>query len=160
MRPIRYLALLLGLAVATAGAQTVGPPRPGPRDLCPVCGMLIAKYPNWTATVVYRDGHAHHFDGARDLFKYMTDVQKYAPGHRRQDIAAIFVTDFYDLRRIDARHAWYVVGSDVYGPMGHELIPLASADDAREFMQEHHGRSILRFDEVTPEVVAAVEAGK
>ena len=24
-------------------------PQPGPRDLCPVCGMLVAKYPAWVA---------------------------------------------------------------------------------------------------------------
>ena len=32
--------------------------------------------------------------------------------------------EYYSLTRIDARAAWYVIGSGVVGPMGHELIPL------------------------------------
>ena len=66
-------------------------------DLCPVCGMIVSKYPNWTATVVWKDGHAHHFDGAKDMFKFLHALPKYAPGHKREDITTIVVTDFYDL---------------------------------------------------------------
>jgi len=84
---------------------------------------FVARYPEWVATVVYRDGHAHHFDGAKDLFKYLLDLGRWAPGHRADDIATIAVTDYYAVQRIDARSAWYVIGSDMLGPMGHELIP-------------------------------------
>lgn len=77
-----------------------------------------------------RDGHAHFFDGAKDLFKFLLDPARYAPGHRKEDLAGIYVTDFYNLERIDARKAYFVVGSDVLGPMGHELVPLASKADA------------------------------
>ena len=48
-----------------------------------MCGMIVSKYPNWTATVLYKDGHTHHFDGAKDLFKYLHDLPKYVPGHAR-----------------------------------------------------------------------------
>lgn len=144
------LALLTGLLPAWAGE--VNTPSPGPRDLCPVCGMLVAKYPSWAATVLYRDGHAHHFDGAKDLFKYLHELARYAPGHRQEDIAAIAVTEYYELRRIDARQAFYVIGSDVRGPMGHELVPLATREDAEEFLRDHRGRRILTFKEVTREV--------
>jgi nitrous oxide reductase accessory protein NosL len=44
--------------------------------------------------------------------------------------------------------------------MGHELIPLASREDAEEFMRDHRGRRILRFDEVTRELPARLDAGK
>ena len=101
------------------------------------------------ATVLYRDGHAHHFDGPKDLFKYLLDLDKYAPGHRRADIAAIGVTEYYGLTRIDAQAAWYVIGSDVVGPMGHELIPLRTHEEAEEFQRDHHGKRLLCFDEVT-----------
>ena len=67
-------------------------PAPGAKETCPVCGMFVALYPDWTATVLYQDGHAHHFDGAKDLFKYLLNLPKYAPGHQQADIAAIGVT--------------------------------------------------------------------
>ncbi|MEW5726387.1 MAG: nitrous oxide reductase accessory protein NosL [Pseudomonadota bacterium] len=152
-------ALLLVVPPAGADAGGVVTPAPGPNDICPVCGMFVAKFPEWVATVVYRDGHAHHFDGAKDMFKFLADPGRYAPGHRREDIATVAVTDYYAVERIDARQALYVVGSDVLGPMGHELIPLATRADAEEFMKDHKGKAILTFDQVTAEVIRKLDSG-
>ncbi|GAB6042545.1 nitrous oxide reductase accessory protein NosL [Endothiovibrio diazotrophicus] len=154
------IALCLLLALGTAHGGEVQVPAPGPKDVCPVCGMFVAKYPNWVATVRYKDGHAHHFDGAKDLLKYLHDLPRYAPGHQQEDIAAIAVTDYYGLAHIDAHDALFVIGSDVYGPMGHELVPLATREDAEEFMADHAGRRILRFDEITPEILQDLDRGE
>jgi nitrous oxide reductase accessory protein NosL len=135
-------------------------PKPAAGDLCPVCGMIISKYPNWTATVLYKDGHAHHFDGAKDMFKYLRDLPKYAPGHREEDIKAIAVTDFYNLGKVDARQAWFVIGSDVLGPMGHELVPLANRMDAEEFLKDHKGKRALAFGQITAQLVDQVDNGR
>ncbi len=160
-RLARHVVLLLALVPAVvSGAGPIAFPDPGPRDLCPVCGMVVSKYPAWIATVVYKDGHAHHFDGAKDLFKYLFDVPRYAKGHRPQDIARIGVTEYYGLSRIDARQAWYVIGSDVTGPMGHELVPLASQADAREFLRDHGGKRILRFEDVDRALPWKLDAGR
>jgi copper chaperone NosL len=140
-------ALLVGWAALTFAQVGAGPvvPKPGPKDLCPVCGMLVSKYPNWVATVVYDDGHAHFFDGAKDMFKYLHALPKYAPGRQLGRIAAIWATDYYNLAKIDARKAYFVSGSDVLGPMGHELVPLATRADADEFLKEHKGTKLFRF---------------
>jgi copper chaperone NosL len=153
---IAVLAVLASVPLAT---QALDVPRPQPTDVCPVCGMFVAKYPESVATLVFQDGKAEHFDGAKDLFKYLLDLAKYAPGRRREDIVALAVTEYYGLRHIDAREAWFVVGSDVLGPMGHELVPLASATDAEEFLSDHRGTQILRFDDVTPEFLPRLDAG-
>jgi nitrous oxide reductase accessory protein NosL len=166
MRRRRALALLTALPLLAGpvrtGAAAPEPiiPKPGPHDLCPVCGMVVAKYPNWAATVVWRDGHSHHFDGAKDMFKFLLDLPRYAPRHRREDIAAVAVTDYYDLKRIDGRQAFYVIGSDVLGPMGHDLVPLANRADAEEFIRDHKGRRILSFDEVKTDLPARLDQGK
>ena len=162
-RPLRLTGLLLVLALSSgAGAEggISGIPKPAAKDLCPVCGMIVSKYPNWVATVLYKDGHAHHFDGAKDMFKYLQDLPKYAPGHRKEDIKAIAVTDFYNLGKVDARQAWFVIGSDVLGPMGHEFVPLANMADAEDFMKEHKGKRILRFDQVTKDLPFKLDDGK
>jgi nitrous oxide reductase accessory protein NosL len=151
-------ALLVSLWAALAVAQM--PPKPGPKDSCPVCGMLVSKYPNWVATIVYKDGHAHYFDGAKDMFKFWFDPSKYSTGHSREMIASIWATDYYSLQRIDARKAWYVTGSDVPGPMGHEFVPLATRADAEDFMREHKGVRLLTFDQVTQEMPARLDEGK
>ena len=101
------LVLAIGLWATLVVAQGTGTPpaKPGARDSCPVCGMLVSKYPNWQASIVYKDGHAHYFDGAKDMFKFWFEPAKYAAGHRREDMAALWVTDFYNLQVVDARKA-------------------------------------------------------
>ncbi len=158
-------AILLSLcALPGAGPAAAAPPasvpKPGPRDLCPVCGMIVSKYPNWVATILWNDGRTHHFDGARDLFRFLQALPKYAPDRKRRDIRFIAVTEFYNLERINAEEAFYVIGSDVLGPMGHELVPLATKADAGDFLKDHRARRILRFAEVTPEVISRLEAGR
>ncbi len=155
-----FAILLLASWAAFAAAQQPLIPKPGPKDLCPVCGMLVAKYPNWMAVALYRDKHAHYFDGAKDLFKYLHAYSKYAPGHRKEDLAGLYVTEFYGLTKIDARRAFYVIGSDVLGPMGHEFVPLETRADAEEFLKDHKGRRIVSFDQATPDLVAKVDDGK
>lgn len=152
-----FFIILASLAAAQDNVPAHGP---GEKDLCPVCGMLVSKYPNWTATVSYRDGHAHYFDGAKDMFKYLQQMPKYAPGHLEKDIDGIHVTEFYGLTRIDAHSAFYVIGSDVLGPMGHELIPLETRADAEEFLKDHKGRKILTFEQVTADIVEMADNGK
>ena len=153
------LLLVWSLGLADSNAPGVMPD-PQARDTCPVCGMLVARYPAWIATVVYADGKTDHFDGAKDLFKYLFDLPRYAPGRTDDDIVAIGVTEYYGLSRIDAYSAWYVVGSDVLGPMGHELVPLTSEDDAREFLEDHAGVRILRFDDIDPGLLRDLDGGR
>jgi nitrous oxide reductase accessory protein NosL len=141
---------------APAGEGGEGAPGPialKPSDRCPVCGMFVAKYPDWIAQAIYRDGSYAVFDGAKDLFKYLFNLPTYAPTKRAADIAALYVTDYYSLTLVDGRAAWYVVGSDVLGPMGRELIPLAAEKDARQFMADHKGKRLLRFAEVTADIL-------
>ena len=122
-----------------------------------MCGMFVYKYPDWIATVVLNNGAVLFFDGAKDLFKFYFDLQKYLPDLSQGDITGIFVTEYYDVKPIDARKAFYVIGSDVYGPMGRELIPLGSDADARQFMQDHQGKRILKFDKITTAVIEKLD---
>lgn len=152
--------LLLAWLLLPGGAGWAGvtAPAPGARALCPVCGMFVAKYPAWVSTVVWRDGQAHHFDGVKDLCRFLQDLPRFAPGRQASEVATVVVTDYYGLTLVEANQAWYVLGSDVTGPMGHELVPLASAEEAREFMADHGGQ-VLRFGEITPQVLNALEGG-
>jgi len=155
-------ALMVGLVprIARAEAPPVDLPATGPRDACPVCGMFPSKYPDWVATILWADGQAVHFDGAKDFFKYLADLPRYAPGRSRDQIVGMGVTEYYGVTRIDAQLAQYVIGSDVYGPMGHELVALATEADAAEFMRDHAGKALLRFDEVTADTLAALDKGQ
>jgi nitrous oxide reductase accessory protein NosL len=154
--PSVLLGLLTGAGEAGEGGG-VGPVRPKPTDKCPVCGMFVSKYPDWVAQAIYRDGSYSLFDGAKDLFKYLLDPKRYAPTKRADELAGLYVTDYYALTPIDARKARYVIGSDVLGPMGREAIPFAKEAEAQEFLRDHKGKRLLAFSEVTAEVVKGLE---
>lgn len=144
---------------------------------CPVCGMRPALYPNWLAAIETTDGRTFYFDGVKDMMKFSYEPQRYHETVALEDVKRMLVTDYYDLGRIDAREAWYVVGSNVFGPMGHELIPFRSKADAVTFsqdhinqdhinpvhkiqdhqIQDHQIQGVIPFSMITPEVVSGLD---
>jgi len=157
MIPILALFLclfLIGTGYASSESGTVAP---SGKDKCPVCGMFVYKYPGWLARMYLADGSTEFFDGAKDLFKYYFNIRKYSPHRSRKDTRTILVMEYYGMDFLDARKAFFVIGSDVYGPMGHELIPLANLEDARTFMKDHKGKRILTFGEITPAVISTLD---
>jgi copper chaperone NosL len=140
-----------------AWADEVKPGKITPADKCPVCGMFVAKYPDFIDQVVFKDGSHAFFDGVKDLMKYYFDLPKYNPGKTTADIAAILVTDYYTMDLIDGFKAFYVIGSDVYGPMGRELMPFKDEAAAKEFKVDHKGTAILLFKDITPELIKTLD---
>jgi len=126
-------------------------------DKCPVCGMFVAKYKDFLAQIVFKDGSYALFDGAKDMFKYYFNVKKYNAAKDPSDIAFIYVTDYYSMIPLDGRTAWYVIGSDVFGPMGRELMPFAQKAEALEFMKDHSGKEVIPFASVTPEMIKGLD---
>ena len=148
---LAWLALAAVLPAAGSGAaQAI---KPGAKDKCPVCGMFVAGYPAFLAEIQFRDGFRACFDGPKDMFRYYFEPEKYHAGRKTGDIAAVYVTDYYNLEMIDGRQAFYIAGSDVLGPMGHELVPVGREDQARTFLDDHKGKSLLKFNEITLEIV-------
>ena len=123
---------------------------------CPVCGMFVAKYPDWSATARFKDGTTSYYDGPKDMFSHYFDIARYTPGKRQADIIALAVKEYYSLAMIDARAAFFVTGSDVYGPMGSELIPFLNEKDALSFKIDHRGKRILRFNEITRQSIQSL----
>jgi len=147
------LALMSSASVSQAGAV----PAPAAMDKCAVCGMFVAKYPAWTASAGFNDLSSVFFDGPKDLFAYLLDTRKYNPSKSSKTVTAVRVKDYYTLKVIDGQTAFYVLGSDVYGPMGGELVPFEKEDDARVFLGDHKGRRVLRFKDITPDVIKSLE---
>lgn len=122
-------------------------------EKCPVCGMFIYKYPRWAAQIFYKHGeHEHHFsfDGVKDLMKFYFDSAKWGDykSSTIKNITKIAVTDYYSQKAVNGKVAFYVIGSDIYGPMGHELIPFESLADAKIFKDDHKGKKIIKFEDI------------
>ncbi|WP_456323989.1 nitrous oxide reductase accessory protein NosL [Hydrogenimonas sp.] len=132
------------------------------QDKCPVCGMFVYKHPRWAAFIYYEKNKkmAHlAFDGVKDMMKFYLDPNRWGDyGDIKNHIVKMVVRDYYTLKPILAKKAWYVVGSDVLGPMGNELIPFATKEAAENFMRDHHGKKIVRFDEIDESLIESLDA--
>jgi len=150
---VLFYLMIAGSALAAQNTFATPPAK----AKCPVCGMFVAKYPDWACSMTFRDSASVYFDGPKDLFTYYLNPGKYGPARKQADIADIHVKDYYSLAVIDGRQAFYVVGSNVLGPMGKELVPFAVKDDADGFMRDHRGVKILRFNEISRSVLKGLE---
>ncbi len=121
---------------------------------CPVCGMFVSKYPKWAAEMVV-DGKTYYFDGVKDMMKFYIFDGDFP--YDRSKIEKMLVTDYYTLEAIPAKEAYYVIGSKLYGPMGNELIPFKTEKEARDFMADHGGDRIVRFDQITGKMVMGLD---
>ena len=143
-------------------------------DQCEVCGMVIPNHPGPTTEIFYADetpsGHPNpaRFDSTWEAFQY--DFERQNQGWTRQ---VFYVTDYsaveYELTTdggdtlisthvaasdfVDAERVTFVVGSEVKGAMGRDLIGFSERSDAESFQAEHGG-SLVAFDDVTEGTIA------
>ncbi len=151
MKKVLCVLSICFLIMTSAGyGLAEGPKHPGDKDKCPVCGMAVKPYPNWVAEIEFTDGSYAFFDGPKDMFRYYFNLSKY--GKDKSQIKALYVTEYYTTKliRADEEDLYFIVGSDVMGPMGAELIPVKGKANAETFMKDHKGRKMIRFSEVTP----------
>ncbi len=137
-----------------AGPTDQTPPQ---REKCSVCGMFTSMFADQNAKIQFKGGTQAAFCGAKCMFKYYLNMGKYNPSKNKNDVAAISVKDHDTATSIDALKAFYVIWSDVYGPMGHEPIPFEKEADAKKFMKEHKGKKILRFKGITPKLIWSLD---
>jgi len=110
---------------------------------CAHCGMIYEKYPKWHATVATADEGTLYYCSNRCMFVHLLESDP------PKDIESVRVVDYYDLKDIDGLEAFYVVGSDVVGPMGKGFVALSGKEAAETFSKEHKGQKVLKFGEVT-----------
>ncbi len=121
---------------------------------CPVCGMFVSKYPKWSALMEI-EGKKHYFDGVKDMMKFYIFDADFP--YDRERVKTFVVSDFYTLNTIPAKKAFYVIGSDIFGPMGDELIPFSTEKAAKNFFMDHNGKKIVTFDKITPKMVMELD---
>lgn len=155
MRFIIAIVLLSLLAPLTVTAASV--PAADAKTHCSVCGMFVQRHPDWQVVLELDSAPPQFFCAPKDLFKFLLFPDRYHPHLSRQQIKAIHLKDYYSLEVIDGRGAYFVTGSDIRGPMGNDLIPFLRREDAQGFLQDHKGRHLLPFADITPAVLQELE---
>jgi nitrous oxide reductase accessory protein NosL len=127
--------------------------RPKEDTRCPVCGMFVAKYPRWLAKIASGEEQEDlYFDGVKDMLKYYFNEGDGAVGMKQ-----LWVTEYYSQTPLSASAALFVIGSDVLGPMGKELIPLADRQAAETFMRDHGGQIVASFNDISPALLESLD---
>lgn len=128
-------------------------------EKCPVCGMFAYKYPKWVARISYNENGKtinHAFDGPKDMLKFYQNPAKWGNYTKHSDAElTVLVSDYYTGAVIDGKKAFYVIGSDVNGPMGKEFIPFSTLKSAQTFIKDHKGLQIVEFSKIDELLVYA-----
>lgn len=159
MRSLSSFAVLLLAAVALAGCGDEAPMEPPPpqeltRDAIGYfCNMTVVEHKGPKGQIFLTDqAQPLWFTSVRDTLAFTM-----LPGEPK-NIAAIYVTDMgrasWDAPEpgtwIDARTAFYVLGSDRVGGMhSPEAVPFSRKADAEQFV-ERHGGEVVDFRTIPP----------
>lgn len=141
----RQFVLVLSSSIALASVGALGGCKKA--DRCKHCGMKIDPASTWRSDLVSDDGKLTAFDTPRCA---LTSWRSGATPAK-----SIRVHEYYDQRTRDGNDVRFVIGGDVLGPMGPDLVPV-DPPRASKFIQDHAGDRALRLDEVTTPVLAAV----
>ncbi|MBF0466320.1 MAG: nitrous oxide reductase accessory protein NosL [Nitrospirae bacterium] len=151
-----YVAVFILILGITTLVWAHDPKKPGANDKCAVCGMLVKAFPKWAAQIVFKDGTYVYFDGPKDMFKFYFDVAKYNKHKTQADISDIYVTEYYSAKTVKADSVVFVIGSNVEGPMGTEVVPVPESK-VKGFMLDHKGDKALKFSEITVSDIPGAE---
>lgn len=157
----RYFAMaVIALLAACAPSQ----PPAGPAEItastaCDLDGMVLSEYPGPKGQLLYADDkNPLFFCDTLELFNVILK-----PEQKRQ-IQAIYVQDMsktdWDNPKgawMDARTAFYVVGSSKHGSMGPTIGSFSSEPDAQKFATQFGGK-VYAFAEMKPDM-AVLDGG-
>lgn len=167
---LRALAFASVLALAAAASTLAGcdrgttsaTPAPTPDEVLAeatgyYCGMLLADHEGPKGQVHLADRDAPlWFSSVRDTLAFLRLPEE------PREITAVYVNDMARAQNwaqpepgawVEAREAWFVLGSDRAGGMGApEAIPFSREDAARDFVAQHGGR-LARLAEIPDDYV-------
>lgn len=116
---------------------------------CKHCGMRIDPTSAWRAELIGEDGKVTAFDTPRcALTSWRTGTTP---------AKTIRVQEYYDRQTRDGSELRFVIGGDVVGPMGPDLVPVDPARSSK-FIQDHGADRALKLEEITPQVLASIGA--
>ncbi|WP_404375840.1 nitrous oxide reductase accessory protein NosL [Vreelandella aquamarina] len=164
MLPIfTLIALLLSGCNSATESADLAPPQPiHDDDICHVCGMLIQPFegPKGQAFMEGRS-NAYKFCSTLDMFVFLQQPENQAQlSHAYvHDIGVTRWESPSDEAFILAKEAWYVIGHNRRGSMGHSLAPFSTREDATHFI-EVHGGDIITYEDINLALLAQLGRGE
>ncbi|MEQ9545038.1 MAG: nitrous oxide reductase accessory protein NosL [Marinobacter sp.] len=155
-KALSFMAVLAVFLTGCSESQEQVSEKPAPvhfesGDECHVCGMIITNFdgPKGQA-ITAREQETRKFCSTRDMFSWALQPENAKRDHTLyvHDMAQTSWESPDDTALINAREAFFVVGSDRTGAMGPTLASFASESSAVEFANEYGGE-VVEFEDVT-----------
>lgn len=159
-RAFAALAALMLLAACDGGKEAAAPPPPATLTADAIghyCGMTLVEHAGPKGQILLRGSDTPvWFSSARDTIAFTMLAEE------AKTLRAIYVSDMAKApgwddpganNWVDAREAFFVVGSDRRGGMGAaETVPFGERAAAERFAAEHGGR-VLRLADIPADAV-------
>ncbi|MBL1244051.1 MAG: nitrous oxide reductase accessory protein NosL [Sulfurimonas sp.] len=117
--------------------------------------IKLYKNPSWPAMITLKNGKKLYFCSPKSMIEFYNQ-----PGLRPEvdvksenDMAQVFVTDFNNLKTINAKGAFFVYGANIISPAGDDMIPFESYEHAQLFSKKHNGKRVMSFKEIPPALI-------
>ena len=149
MNQTSLIRLTLSFAFATTLTACNKPVTPAaPQEItagtsCSLDGMTLADFPGPKAQIQYATGNPDYFCDTMEMFSI------YLQPEQKKRITGIFTQDMGKTswekpqgHWIDAKQAFYILGSKKNGSMGPTLASFALQQDAEKFAQEFGGKAV------------------
>lgn len=152
-------AALAAVALAGCGRKDEAADAGRPHEIaaqssCSLDGMLLADYPGPKGQIIYRgDSQVNWFCDSVELLNALLKPEQVRP---------LLTAHVQDMAKadwdkpvghwVDARQAFYVLGSKRHGSMGPTAASFAEEGAAKAFAAQWGGR-VLRYAEIKPEMV-------
>ena len=131
-------------------------------DSCHVCGMLIKGFAGPKGEAFMQGQKTpFKFCSTMDLFSFLLQPEN------ETQLSHAYVHDMSDVAWekpnddafVLASEAWYVVGHDQPGAMGHTLASFAQRDAADAFRQQHGGE-VIAYADITLDLLGRLGRGE
>ncbi len=131
-------------AAACAGGEDEASAQRATTGRCALCGMRVTRGSAFASGAVEANGQEVLFDSVKCMFRWLG---------QHTDARDPWTTEHLSRSEHPARDLFYVMGSDIDGPMGADLVPVDTREHAEQIRTSHHGTQILAFSEVTSDVL-------
>jgi len=104
------------------------------------------RYPDFQCHILFEDGSYEAFDSAIGMLIYLLFQEK--TDKKESAIDLLYFKDYNKKSWIEANNTWFIVGSEIMGPMGIEFLPVDTKQAAEELKIQEKGQEIIHYKNI------------
>lgn len=153
---MKKLLLVMALLSISIFADKITLLNPNTNDM--VYHTSLKKYKRFICEAKLQNGKTLQFVSMKSMIRVYRHQKHFLEAKLiSAKIKDMYVQDFRTGEKINAKTAFYVIGSNIVGPNGANLIPFKSIKSAKLFERKNGGSKILSFKELVPNIIQLLD---